>query len=70
MEIERKVSTGKKNQSVFWFEIKVKDFAEFVFTSWALCCLKKKFSHMGYLKSEVKITVGDKKNNCGCRARA
>ncbi len=36
MEIERKVP--EKNQSVFGWKFKVKDFAKFVFTSLALCC--------------------------------
>ncbi len=37
-ELKEKVQIGKKkNQNVFRFEVKVKDFAKFVFTSWALC---------------------------------
>ncbi len=36
MEIERKVP--EKKSKCFQMKIKVKDFAKFGFTSWALCC--------------------------------
>ncbi len=37
MEFERKVP-GKKIEVIFWMKIKkMKDFAKFVFTGWALC---------------------------------
>ena len=41
------------------------NFAKFVFAGWASCCET-------WLKFEIeaKITVGNKKNDCGCRARA
>ncbi len=35
MEIERRVP--EKKSKCFWWKFKVKDFAKFVFTGWALC---------------------------------
>ncbi len=49
MEIERKVSTGRKKIRVFFgSKLEWQNFAKFVSTSWALCC--------GILVEKMKVT--------------
>ncbi len=52
----------KKNQSIFGWKFKVKDFAKFVFTSWALCCKTwLKLKNWNFTLQE-RVKVKGKKN--------
>ncbi len=44
----------EKKSKCFFLKFEVKDFAKFVFTGWAFCCLKLKFC-VAEKKSKLKI---------------